>query len=70
MDGLALSISVGLQYGVSLKAIVDELRNTRFGPSGFTENPAIRYQVPYWITSRAGSAVNSSHRNISNPGLL
>ena len=43
MDGLALSISIGLQYGVPLKAIVDKLTNTRFEPSGFTENPNIRY---------------------------
>src|SRR6266849_2571752 len=43
MDGLALSISIGLQYGVPLKALVDKLTNTRFEPSGFTENSAIRY---------------------------
>lgn len=43
MDGLALSISIGLQYGVPLKAVVDKLTNTRFEPSGYTENPAIRY---------------------------
>ncbi|HEV2175119.1 MAG TPA: hypothetical protein VGR71_16215 [Nitrospira sp.] len=43
MDGLALSISIGLQYGVPLKAVVDKLTNTRFEPSGFTENPDIRY---------------------------
>src|SRR5260370_176106 len=43
MDGLALSISIGLQYGVPLKALVDKLTNTRFEPSGSTENPAIRY---------------------------
>jgi ribonucleoside-diphosphate reductase alpha chain len=43
MDGVALSISIGLQYGVPLKAIVDKLTNTRFEPSGFTENPSIRY---------------------------
>ncbi len=43
MDGLALSISVGLQYGVPLKSLVDKLTNTRFEPSGFTENPSIRY---------------------------
>ena len=43
MDGLALSISIGLQYGVPLKALVDKLTNTRFEPSGFTENPDIRY---------------------------
>jgi ribonucleoside-diphosphate reductase alpha chain len=43
MDGLALSTSIGLQYGVPLKALVDKLTNTRFEPSGFTENPSIRY---------------------------
>jgi len=43
MDGLALLISIGLQYGVPLKAIVDKLTNTRFEPSGYTENPNIRY---------------------------
>lgn len=43
MDGLALSISIGLQYGVPLKALVDKLTNTRFEPSGFTANPNIRY---------------------------
>lgn len=43
MDGLALSLSIGLQYGVPLKALVDKLTNTRFEPSGFTENANIRY---------------------------
>ena len=43
MDGLALSISIGLQYGVPLKTLVDKLTNTRFEPSGFTENANIRY---------------------------
>jgi ribonucleoside-diphosphate reductase alpha chain len=45
MDGFALSISIGLQYGVPLKAIVDKLTNTRFEPSGCTENPDIRYST-------------------------
>ncbi|MFZ0880294.1 MAG: vitamin B12-dependent ribonucleotide reductase [Candidatus Acidiferrales bacterium] len=43
MDGVALSISIGLQYGVPLKALVDKLMNTRFEPSGFTHNPDIRF---------------------------
>jgi ribonucleoside-diphosphate reductase alpha chain len=43
LDGLALSILIGLQYGVPLKALVDKLTNTRFEPSGFRENPTIRY---------------------------
>jgi ribonucleoside-diphosphate reductase alpha chain len=42
MDGLALSMSIGLQYGVPLKALVDKLINTRFEPSGFTSNAQIR----------------------------
>ncbi len=43
MDGVALSISIGLQYGVPLKVFLNKLTNTRFEPSGFTENPSIRY---------------------------
>ncbi len=43
MDGFALSVSIGLQYGVPLKALVDKLINTRFEPSGITPNPEIRF---------------------------
>lgn len=43
MDGLAISISIGLQYGVPLKTLVDKLTNMRFEPSGFTQNPEIHY---------------------------
>jgi len=42
MDGIAISISIGLQYGVPLKAYVDKLMNTTFEPLGFTANPDIR----------------------------
>jgi ribonucleoside-diphosphate reductase alpha chain len=43
MDGLALTLSMGLQYGVPLKVLVDKLVNTRFEPSGITSNPNIRF---------------------------
>ena len=43
MDGLALTISLGLQYGVPMKVFVDKLLNTRFEPSGITANPNIRF---------------------------
>ncbi len=43
MDGLALTISIGLQYGVPLKAFVDKLLNTRFEPGGITANANIRF---------------------------
>jgi ribonucleoside-diphosphate reductase alpha chain len=42
MDGIAISISIGLQYGVPLKAYVDKLMNTTFEPLGFTDNQDIR----------------------------
>ncbi len=42
MDSFAVSISVGLQYGVPLKVLVNRFVHTRFEPSGFTNNPNIR----------------------------
>jgi len=61
MDGLALTVSIGLQYGVPLKVFVDKLVNTRFEPSGITANANIRFRIvrvlDYW---RAGSAAASS----------
>jgi ribonucleoside-diphosphate reductase alpha chain len=43
MDGFAISVSMALQYGVPLKALVDKFINTRFEPAGFTGNSAIPY---------------------------
>src|ERR1700691_5465997 len=43
MDGLALTISLGLQYGVPLKVFVDKLVNTRFESAGISANPKIRF---------------------------
>ena len=43
MDGFATSLSLALQYGVPLEAIVDKFSHTRYEPSGFTKNPDIGY---------------------------
>ena len=43
MDAFALSVSISLQYGVPLRALVDKFVNARFEPSGYTGNPDIRY---------------------------
>jgi ribonucleoside-diphosphate reductase alpha chain len=62
MDGLAVSISIALQYGVPLKALVDKLMNTRFDPSGITQNPNIRFAtsvldyIGRWLGGRFISA--------------
>ena len=41
MDSFAIMTSLGLQYGVPLKDMVDKFSHTRFEPSGFTPNPDI-----------------------------
>ena len=62
MDGLAVSISIALQYGVPLKALVDKLMNTRFDPAGITQNPRIRLTssvldyIARWLGGRYISA--------------
>ena len=62
VDGLALTVSLGLQYGVPLKVFVDKLLNTRFEPSGITPNPNIRFvssvldYIARWLGGRFISA--------------
>src|SRR5881296_3686705 len=41
MDAFATSISMALQYGVPLEALVSKFSHVRFEPSGFTKNPEI-----------------------------
>jgi ribonucleoside-diphosphate reductase alpha chain len=42
MNCFAISVSIGLQYGVPLEEFVDKFAFTRFDPSGFVEHPNIR----------------------------
>ncbi|MHB8573150.1 MAG: TSCPD domain-containing protein [Candidatus Dormibacteria bacterium] len=41
MDSFATMVSLSLQYGVPLQALVDKFSHSRFEPSGFTKNPEI-----------------------------
>ncbi|KAA0254056.1 MAG: vitamin B12-dependent ribonucleotide reductase [Acidobacteria bacterium] len=41
MDAFATAISLTLQYGVPLEALVEKFSHTRFEPSGYTKNPEI-----------------------------
>src|SRR5438067_7775061 len=82
MDGLALTISLGLQYGVPLKVFVDKLLNTRFEPSGITANPNIRFvssvldYIARWLGGRFISSDylklngGATHTENSGPGVL
>jgi ribonucleoside-diphosphate reductase alpha chain len=68
MDGFALSVSIGLQYGVPLKALVDKFIHTRFEPSGFTGNPEIPYakSVMDYIARWLGGKFISRDYMVSN----
>jgi ribonucleoside-diphosphate reductase alpha chain len=58
MDSFATVVSMSLQYGVPLKALVDKFAHTRFEPQGFTGNPeipiakSIMDYVFRWLASR------------------
>ncbi len=58
MDSFATVVSVGLQYGVPLPALVEKFAHTRFDPQGFTRNPEIpiaKSVMDYifrWLASR------------------
>jgi len=58
MDSFATAISLALQYGVPLPALIDKFSHTRFEPQGFTKNPEIpiaKSVMDYifrWLASR------------------
>jgi ribonucleoside-diphosphate reductase alpha chain len=58
MDSFATAISLALQYGVPLKALVDKFSHARFEPAGFTGNPEVpiaKSVMDYifrWLASR------------------
>ncbi len=58
VDAFATSISLALQYGVPLKALIDKFSHMRFEPSGFTNNkeiPIAKSVMDYlfrWLASK------------------
>ena len=62
MDSFATAISLTLQYGVPLEALVKKFTHMRFEPAGFTKNPEIpmaKSLVDYvfrWLGSKFLSA--------------
>ncbi|MGH8909916.1 MAG: hypothetical protein ACRD0K_26325 [Egibacteraceae bacterium] len=43
MDAFAISVSIGLQYGVPLEVYVRKFTNMRFEPAGMTDDPEVRF---------------------------
>jgi len=62
MDSFATAISLTLQYGVPLEALVEKFSHMRFEPAGYTKNPEIpiaKSLVDYifrWLASKFLSA--------------
>jgi ribonucleoside-diphosphate reductase alpha chain len=62
MDAFATAISMALQYGVPLEALVEKFAHVRFEPSGFTKNAEIPYAksitdyIFRWLASKFLSA--------------
>ncbi len=42
LDAFAISVSIGLQYGVPVQTLVKKFSHVRFEPAGYTQHPNIR----------------------------
>jgi ribonucleoside-diphosphate reductase alpha chain len=65
MDAFAISVSLGLQYGVPLQAYVDKFINMRFEPSGITDDTDFRFAtsiVDYIFRRLAADYLSESER--------
>jgi ribonucleoside-diphosphate reductase alpha chain len=66
MDAFAISVSLGLQYGVPLRAFVEKFTNMRFEPAGMTDDPEIRFAtslVDYIFRRLAVEYLTTEERN-------
>ena len=78
MDSFATAISMALQYGVPLEALVRKFVHTRFEPAGRTNNPlipvakSIMDYIFRWLALRfrpdLADEVNSAHRVVEENG--
>jgi ribonucleoside-diphosphate reductase alpha chain len=69
MDAFAIAISIGLQYGVPLKAYVEKFINMRFEPSGITDDPDFRFAtsvVDYIFRRLAADYLSPEERRTLN----
>jgi ribonucleoside-diphosphate reductase alpha chain len=75
MDALATAISISLQYGVPLEALVKKFSHMRFEPSGVTTNPEVRVAkslVDYifrWLASQFLDAQSQEQLGVMTPAV-
>ncbi|HXF06907.1 MAG TPA: vitamin B12-dependent ribonucleotide reductase, partial [Blastocatellia bacterium] len=75
MDAFATAVSIALQYGVPLEALVRKFSHMRFEPSGVTTNPEIRVAkslVDYifrWLASQFLDAEAQAQLGVLTPAV-
>jgi ribonucleoside-diphosphate reductase alpha chain len=75
MDAFATSVSLALQYGVPLKALIDKFSHMRFEPAGFTNNkgiPIAKSVMDYifrWLASKFLDKEERAYIGIIEPGV-
>ena len=69
MDTIGTLVSLALQYGVPVDAMVKKFAHTRFEPSGFTKNPDIRSakSIPDYIFRWMGNQFIQGYLEANNP---
>jgi ribonucleoside-diphosphate reductase alpha chain len=70
MDTIGTLVSLALQYGVPIEAMVKKFAHSRFEPSGFTRNPDIQIakSIPDYIFRWMGNQFITGYRDANNPG--
>ncbi len=70
MDTIGTLVSLSLQYGVPIEAMVKKFAHSRFEPSGFTRNPDIQIakSIPDYIFRWMGNQFIQGYREANNPG--
>jgi len=70
MDTIGTLVSLSLQYGVPIEALVKKFSHVHYEPSGFTKNPDIRIakSITDYIFRWLGIQFIPGYREASNPG--
>jgi ribonucleoside-diphosphate reductase alpha chain len=70
MDTIGTLVSLSLQYGVPIEALVKKFAHVHYEPSGFTKNPDIRIakSITDYIFRWLGIQFIQGYREATNPG--
>ena len=72
MDTIGTLVSLSLQYGVPIEALVKKFSHVHYEPSGFTKNPDIRVakSITDYIFRWLGNQFIPGYREANNPAKI